>query len=203
MATRRVVVFEWMSADGFFAGVDGGLQWVVPDDAQARAAAAGIDSVDTVLFGRRTYEMFASFWPGALAGADALTAADPHRPGQRSREHRIIAVALHEMTKLVFSRTLTEASWHNSRIVRELDPRQIEAMKRAPGRDMIVFGSGSIVSRLTEHRLIDEYRLVVCPVFLGRGRSLLGDLSTPATLTLLEEARYPSGDVLLRYAPAG
>jgi dihydrofolate reductase len=100
---RRIVMFNWVTADGYFAGPDGNLEWVVPDDEQAKAAAEGIPRFDTVLFGRVMYELFEGFWRHAVE--DAATAPDPHRPGQRSREHRAIAVWLNETTKLVFSRT--------------------------------------------------------------------------------------------------
>src|SRR5947208_605791 len=153
---RRIVMFNWLTTDGYFSGPDGNLDWVVPDEEQAKAAARDIANCDTVLFGRRTYERFERFW--RHADDDASTAPDPHRPGQRSREHRTIAVALNEMTKLVFSRTLKDVTWKNARLLHELDPREIETMKSRPGKDMIVFGSGSIVSQLTQHGLIDEYR---------------------------------------------
>ena len=198
---RRIVMFNWLTADGYFAAVDGNLSWVVPDEEQARAAAESIGGVDTVLFGRRTYELFEKFWPHALDD-DASTTPDPHHPGRRSQEHRVIAVALNEMTKLVFSRTLKDVTWRNSRLVRALDPRDIEIMKNQPGKDMIVFGSGSIVSQLTQHGLIDEYQLAVCPVFLGSGRPLLSGVSKICKLDLLEARKYGSGDVLLRYARA-
>jgi hypothetical protein len=84
-----------------------------------------------------------------------------------------MAVMLSEATKLVFSRTLKELTWKNSYLLDEFDPREVEAMKRQPGKDMLVFGSGSIVSQLTRHGLIDEYQFVVNPVLLGSGRSLL------------------------------
>jgi dihydrofolate reductase len=196
---RRIVTFDWLTADGYFAGSDGSLEWVVPDDEQAKAAAEGMPGCDTVLFGRVTYELFEGFWRHAVG--DSSTAADPHRPGQRSREHRAIAIWLNEATKLVFSRTLKDATWKNSRLLRELDPREVEAMKQRPGKDMMVFGSGSIVSQLTQHGLIDEYQFVVCPVFVGSGRPLLSGVSTSVRLDLLETRKYPSGDVLLRYAP--
>src|SRR6266545_4754540 len=195
---RRIVMFNWVTADGSFAGSDGNLDWVVPDDEQAKAAAEGISGFDTVLFGRRTYERFEAFWRHAVD--DSPTVPDPHRPGQRSREHRTIAIALNEMTKLVFSRTLKDVTWRNSRLVRELDPREIETMKRQPGKDLIVFGSGSIVSQLTQHGLIDEYQFVVCSILLGSGRPLLSGVSKNARLDLLEAKQYQSGDVMLRYA---
>jgi dihydrofolate reductase len=110
-----------------------------------------------------------------------------------------MAVMLSEATKLVFSRTLKELTWKNSYLLDEFDPREVEAMKRQPGKDMLVFGSGSIVSQLTRHGLIDEYQFVVNPVLLGSGRSLLSGVSTSARLALLEAREFPSGNVLLRY----
>jgi dihydrofolate reductase len=195
---RRLVMFNWLTADGYFAGPDGNLNWVVPDDEQAKAAVASIATSDTVIFGRVTYERFERFWRNAVE--DSSTAPDPHRPGERSREHRAIAIWLNETTKLVFSRTLKDVTWKNSRLLHELYPGEIEAMKQQPGKDMMIFGSGSIVSQLTQHGLIDEYQFVVCPVFLGSGQPLLSGVSKSVRLELLEARKYQSGDVLLRYA---
>jgi dihydrofolate reductase len=197
--TRRIVMFSWVTADGYFAGPDGNLDWVVPNEEQAKAAAEGIPKFDTVLFGRRTYELFEGFWRHAVVD-DSGTVPDPHHPGRRSSEHGAIAIAFNRMTKLVFSRTLKDVTWRNSRLLRELDPREIETMKRQSGKDMIVFGSGSIVSQLTQHGLIDEYQFVVCPVLLGDGQPLLSGVSKCLRLDLLEAKPLPSGDVMLRYA---
>jgi dihydrofolate reductase len=198
--TRRIVMFNWVTADGYFAGPDGNLEWVVPDEEQATAAAESIPNFDTVLFGRRTYELFEGFWRHAVVD-DSGTVPDPHHPGRRSSEHGAIAIALNRMTKLVFSRTLKDVTWRNARLLRELDPRdEIETMKRQSGKDMIVFGSGSIVSQLKQHGLIDEYQFVVCPVFLGDGQPLLSGVSKCLRLDLLEAKPLPSGDVMLRYA---
>ena len=113
-----------------------------------------------------------------------------------------MATFINEATKVVFSRTLQDVTWRNSRLLHELDPREIERMKEEPGKDMIMFGSGSIVSQLTECGLIDEYRFVVSPLILGDGRPLLGDVSRSLSLDLLEARAYPSGNVMLRYAKA-
>jgi dihydrofolate reductase len=136
MAPRRIVTFNWVTADGYFAGADGNLDWVVPDEEQAKAA----------------------------------------------------------------SRSMKDATWGNSRLLRELDPREIETVKAQPGKDLIIYGSGSIVSQLTLHGLIDEYQFAVCPVLLGSGQSLIRGVSTRLRLDLLEVKRCPSGDVILRYA---
>ena len=119
---RRIVTFDWVSADGyFFAGPDGSLVWGVPDVEQAKAATASIPNFDTALFGRQTYEIFEKFW-GQVVVDDADTVPDPHRPERRSPEHGAMAIALNKMSKLVFSKTMKDAVWKNSRLVRELDP---------------------------------------------------------------------------------
>ena len=148
---------------------------------------------------QRASELFEGFWRHAVVD-DSGTVPDPHHPGRRSSEHGAIAIAFKRMTKLVFSRTLKDVTWRNSRLLRALDPREIETMKRQSGKDMIVFGSGSIVSQLTQHGLIDEYQFVVCPVLLGDGQPLLSGVSKCLRLDLLEAKPLPSGDVMLRYA---
>lgn len=88
-----------------------------------------------------------------------------------------MAITLNEATKLVFSRTLKEVKWKNSRLRHELDPHDISVLKEQPGEDIMVFGSGSLVSQLTQHGLIDEYQFVVMPVLIGNGLNLLTGLS--------------------------
>ena len=89
----------------------------------------------TILFGRRTYEQFEGFWPGVAN--DPSGASDPHDPDRRSPEIRAMATFIDEATKVVFSRTLKDVTWRNSRLLRELDPREIEAMKAEPGNVML------------------------------------------------------------------
>jgi dihydrofolate reductase len=205
---RRILAFNNVSADGYFAGPDGGLGWVIQDpeldrsimaDADRSAALGSGPDPGTILFGRRTYEQFESFWPHALD--DSRTAPSPHGPG-RSVEMRGMAIWINAAKKIVFSRTRQEVTWSNSSLVRTFDPREIEAMKRQPGSDMLIFGSGSIASLLTRHRLIDEYQFVVNSLLLGDGRSLLTGVPHSLRLTLLEARPFPSGNVMLRYARA-
>jgi dihydrofolate reductase len=201
---RRLVMWNQVTADGYFAGADGNLDWVVPDEEFDRSVAERIEGsgtgpdADTILFGRRTYEQFEAFWPNALD--DSPTAPNPHVAGGVSPEMRAMAVMLNEATKVVFSRTLREVTWTNSVLRRELVPHDIEAMKERSGNDMMIFGSGSLVSQLTEQGLIDEYQFVIMPVLLGSGLNLLTDLSKSSRLELLETKEYPSGKVMLRYA---
>jgi dihydrofolate reductase len=194
---RRIVVFDNVTADGYFADSKGSLDWVIPSDEVFRTAAESNQDIDTMLFGRRTYEMFEQFWPHALD--DPETAPDPHTAGRRSAVNREMAVWINETNKIVFSRTRKHVTWKHSQLIPELEPKKIEAMKAGPGKDMIVFGSGSLVAQLTGHGLIDEYMLVVNPILLGGGRPLLTGLSTRMRLDLRQATDYKSGHVLLRY----
>jgi dihydrofolate reductase len=196
---RKIVVFDRVTADGYFSSPEGGLDWAVPDaeiDKLGGDAVPGPDNV--MLFGRRTYQMFESFWPHVLN--DSPEAPDPHVPGRQSTAMRGMAVWIHEATKIVFSKTLKEVTWHNSRLLRDMEPRNIEALRSVPGGDIMIFGSGQIVSRLTTLGLIDEYHLIVSPLLLGGGKTLINGVTSRVALDLLEAKRYDSGNVMLRYA---
>jgi len=198
-STRRIVTFDRVSADGYFAASDGNLDWAVPDEKLDAAGASGISDTDTMLFGRRTYDMFESFWPRAIK--DANGPEDPHAHGRRSEAIAKMAGWINEAVKVVFSRTRKDVTWKNSRLITEFNPEEVAAMKRAPGKDIIVFGSGSIVSQLTQHGLIDEYIFVVAPVLLGGGKMMIHDVTTRSRLKLLEARAFDTGNVRLRYAP--
>ena len=143
--------------------------------------------------------MFEKFWPHALD--DSPTSPDPHAAGRRTPEMRAMAVWINDAQKLVFSKTRRDVTWKNSKLLHELDVQNIEALKRQPGKDMMIFGSGSVVSQLTEHGLIDEYDYVISPVLLGKGRSLIDGVTKSVSLELLEVKQTKAGNVLLRYAP--
>lgn len=196
MNQRRIVMFNQVSADGFFADANAGLDWVVPDPELGRRAVAGMPSTDCILLGRRTYDAFAAFWPSAL---DNLSTPGPH--GESKHDPTFVAMArwLNDTPKLVVSRSLARASWGPGEVLRRIDPAEFAALKRRPGKDLLIFGSGSLVSQLSEHRLIDEYRFVVCPLLLGRGKPLLGELGTRVPLKLGSAESFPSGNVQLTY----
>ena len=194
---RRIVAFNRVSADGYFSAPDGNLNWVVPEEEIDKQATQNMSGQGTLMFGRRTYEMFASFWPHQLdkpAGAE-----DPHSPGRRPPEMHAMAVYINEAIKIVFSRTLKDVRWKNSRLLGKFDPREVERIKQEPGGDIMIFGSGTIVSQLAQNDLIDEYQFVTGPVLLGDGRSLINGVSKTVGLKLVEAKPYTSGNVMLRY----
>jgi dihydrofolate reductase len=194
---RRIIAFDRVSADGYFSASDGNLNWVVPDEEIDGEGASNLSDSGTILFGRRTYEMFESFWPHALEQPGG--APDPHSPVRKSAAIQAMAVWINNATKILFSKTRKAVTWKNSRLIREFDPREVEAMKKEPGADILIFGSGSIVSLLTQHGLIDEYQLIVGPVLLGSGKQLISGVPNTKRLDLKEAKPYKSGNVRLRY----
>jgi len=183
---RKVIVSEMVSLDGYFASPDGSLDWHVVDDEFNTFARKQLDEMDTLLFGRVTYEGMASYWPTEAAMAD-----DPE-----------IAAAMNRLPKMVFSRTLKTLDWNNSQLARDDLAEKITHLKAQTGKDMVIFGSGEVVSSLTRLGLIDEYRLFTCPVILGSGKPLFAGLSDTLNLELLKAQPFTSGVVLLYYQPA-
>jgi dihydrofolate reductase len=192
---RRIKVFDRVSADGYFADAKGGLDWVVPDDEVDADAGSSLGDHDAMLFGRKTYEMFEAFWPKAVENPKLL----PHGGGkEQSSAVRAMAEWINDSEKVVFSKTLKHVTWKNTRLEPTFRARDVRAMKQAPGGGILVFGSGSIVSELVRHDLVDEIHLIVCPVVLGGGRSFLTEASKHQ-LALVEAKPFSSGNVVLRY----
>ncbi|MEO8481209.1 MAG: dihydrofolate reductase family protein [Acidobacteriota bacterium] len=196
---RRITMFNAVSADGYFEAPGGDLSWVTQEPEVHKGSASRMPAVDTMLFGRKTYEMFERAWRPAEAGAPKPV--DPHSPDHPSEAARGFADWINEHAKVVFSTTLKHPTWKRTRVVPILDVNTVRALKDEDGKDMIIFGSGSIVSQLSEHGLIDEYQFVVSPIVLGRGRQMVAGMAKSRPLKLIEATPYPSGVVMLRYAP--
>lgn len=180
---RKVIVSNLMSLDGFMAGPNGEIDWFVVDEEFDDYARELFDSVDTLLFGRVTYQLMAGFWPTPAAAAE-----DP-----------FITEKMNSLAKVVFSTTLEKAEWENTRLVRESPAEEVPRLKQQPGGDMMIFGSGTLVSALAPRGLIDEYRIVVNPVVLGRGKPLFQAMEERIRLKLLRARTLRCGDVILYY----
>ncbi len=185
---RRIVLLMSVSLDGFFEGPGRGLDWQTVDDELHEHLNDELRPMSAFLDGRVTWELMASVWPTADS--------DPASTGPM----REFAGIWREMPKIVYSRTLERADW-NTTIVREVVPDEIRALQAQPGGDMAV-GGADLAATFIRHDLIDEFRLYVHPVAIGRGRPLF---SPDVRLDLrLEETRvFGSGVVLLRYGRAG
>src|SRR5579862_338949 len=189
---RRIVAFDNVSADGYYASDTGALDWSVPEPALDADTASRLTERGTILFGRRTYDMFEAFWPNVTATSDG------GRP--ISAAHRAMAAWINAAEKIVYSRTRAAVTWHGSRLVRDVDPAEVAAWKADAGRDIMIFGSGTIVAVLARHGLVDEYQLIVNPVLLGGGRTLVQG-APRARLELIDSTTFPTGNVRLRYRP--
>jgi dihydrofolate reductase len=183
---RRLVVFNQVTLDGYFTGVNGDLSWAHRNDPEWNAFVEGNASSGSMLvFGRITYEMMASFWPTPLA----------------LQSNPIVAERMNKLPKLVFSRTLDKAAWSNTKLVDGDPVAEIRKIKQESGPDMTILGSGSIVSQLAPHGLIDEYQVVVCPVVLGRGRTMFEGIKETLAFMRTGARNFTNGNVLLRYEP--
>jgi dihydrofolate reductase len=174
-----------VTLDGFFEGPNQDISWHHVDDEFNEFAIQQLNEIDTLLFGRVTYQGMASYWPTEFAIRD-----DP-----------IVAGLMNSLPKIVFSKTLEKAEWTNSRLIKENVPEEVSKLKRQPGKDIAIFGSSNLAATLAESGLIDEYRIIVNPVFLGGGTSLLKGIKDRLKLKLLRAKTFESGNVLLYYAP--
>jgi len=182
---RKVFMFNLVTLDGYFEGLNREIDWHNVDAEFNEYAIDMLNSADTLLFGRVTYELMANYWPTP----DAIK-NDP-----------IVAEKMNTLPKIVFSRTLDKAEWQNTRLVKGALAEEIQKMKKQPGKDMVILGSGSIVSGLAPLGLIDEYRIMVNPVILGWGKPLFTGIKDRLNLKLLKTKTFKSGNVLLYYEP--
>lgn len=177
--------FTFVSLDGFFAGPGGDLSWHHHDREDNRHAVESLEAGGTLLFGRKTYEMMAGYWPSPMALQN-----DP-----------VVARGMNEATKLVFSRKLTRVGWENSTLVKGDPVEAMRRLKRTRGKDLAILGSGSIVRLFLQHGLLDQLQLLVDPVLLGKGLPLFRGLEGPLNLKLTDSKKFKSGSMLLTYAP--
>ena len=185
---RKIVLHMTVSLDGFFEGPDHDIGWHLVDDELHTYVNEHLAPMSAFLEGRVSYELMEGFWPTA-----------DQDPGI-SPPMREFAGIWRDMPKIVFSRTLEHVG-ENAEVRREVDPDEIRALKEEPGGDMAV-GGADLAHAFRRHDLIDEYRLYVNPVLLGRGRQLFAPADTPSDLRLVETHTFGNGVVLLRHARA-
>ena len=193
----RLVLMQFLTLDGVSQGPGApdedtsddftGGGWLVPhiDDAFIEVVAGWVEHADAFLFGRRTYENFARDWPKIT---------DPDNP---------FAGWMNGLPKYVASNTLTAASWAPTTILQGDVSARVAELKRRPGRELQVHGSATLGQSLLGDGLVDELRLVVAPVVVGRGRRLFPDGGAPVGLRLLRNDTTPGGLAVHVYEPTG
>lgn len=184
---RKITVFDNLSLDGYFTDAHSDMSWAHKHDEEWTAFSSSNAAGEAeLLFGRVTYEMMAGFWPSPQA---AQMLPD-------------VAAGMNRMKKFVCSRTLTTVEWQGTSLVKGDLVTEVTRLKEQSGPDLLILGSGSIVSQLAEARLIDEYQLVMCPVVLGKGRTLFETVQGRQSLTLTRSRAFTNGNVVLWYHPA-
>jgi dihydrofolate reductase len=194
---RKVIVQEWMTLDGVVQApgapdedTSGDFKhggWHLPyfDDLSQKRVVENLNEAGGFLFGRRTYEGFAAHWPNA------------------SQEEQVLAEPLNTKPKYVASRTLTEPlSWQNSTVLEGDVADAVAALKQQDGDDLLVIGSTELVKTLIEHRLVDEFRVMIDPLVIGGGKRIFPDDGALRQLRLVDSDVTSTGAILATYAPA-
>jgi dihydrofolate reductase len=178
---RKLVVSTYATLDG---RVDQLQDWVIPynDDASVVYHTELLKDSDALLLGRKTYEIFATIWP------------------PRSGELPYID-KINSMPKYVASTTLKGLEWENSQLIEGDVADGVAKLKQQPGQDLVMYGCRDLMHKLLEHDLIDEYRILVHPVLLGRGRTFFEDGAGPHNLELIDTTVISSGVAVLTYQP--
>ena len=178
---RKVVVSEFVALDGVMENPVWTFQF--ESDDRNRYKFNELKAADALLLGRVTYEGFAAAWPAML---------------EETGEY---GEWMNGYPKYVVSRTLEEPlEWHNSRLLGENIAEEVAQLKRQEGKDILVFGSAQLVNELHRHGLVDEYRLMLFPMTVGRGKRLFGE-GDQKNLKLVGTETFSSGVVVLTYQP--
>lgn len=181
---RKLFAFNMVTLDGFFEGPNQDINWHNTDEEFNEFAVEQTSAVGTLLFGRITYLLMASYWPTPAAIAD-----DPQ-----------VAALMNSLPKVVFSRTLQSTDWENSSLIRNHAQEEIQKLKAQPGKDIAIFGSANLISTIMD--VIDEHRVLVNPILLRQGTPLFKHGGESLNLELVSLRRFNNGNILLTYQPA-
>jgi dihydrofolate reductase len=187
---RRLFVSMLVSLDGFIEGPNRELDWFIDGDPQfEQYCDEMLDSVGLALYGRRSYELMLSYWPNAEA--------NPRSPADLA-----FARKMNALPKLVVSRTLERATWNNTRVLNDRIPETLTELKQQPGKPIVAWAGAGLVATLTELGLVDEYRLIVHPVLLGKGTPLFQGIDARKTLRLIRTTQLGQNLTVLCYEPS-
>jgi dihydrofolate reductase len=182
----KLIVFNSISLDGYFTDANSDMSFAhntIPDPEFDAFVAGNARGGGTLLFGRITYNLMASFWPTPAAAASMP----------------VVAERMNNLPKVVFSRTMDKALWSNTRLVKNDLVGEIRKMKKEPGLDMAIMGSGSVIAQVAPNGLVDEYQIVVVPFVIGKGRTMFDGIKDKLTLKLTKTRAFANGNVLLCY----
>lgn len=185
---RKILVFNSISLDGYFCDKNDGVEWAHSNEGDEdflnfvknNASSGGI-----LLFGRKTYQLMESFWPTE----------------QAKQSMPEVAAGMNRMQKIVFSKSLHDVTWENSKLIKGDLVTEVRKLKETAPADMAILGSGSLVAQLSDAGLVDEYQVMIVPVVLGEGRSQFQGLHKKLNLQLTNSRVFKNGFVFLNYIP--
>ncbi len=186
---RKIIFLMHVSLDGYVAGPNGEMDWLVYNEDLQQYVYALHDTMDTAIYGRVTYEMMHDYWPTALSNPDST-------PGDLAHARWYA-----DATKIVVSRLQDTVEGANTVLIKDNLKDELLKIKQQPGQDMWLLGSPGLAQSLMRLDLIDEYRLNINPVILGAGKLLFAELESLLNLKLLESQTFTGSVVALRYAP--
>src|SRR4051812_42767905 len=187
---RNVKLWIGMSLDGFTSGVNEQVDWLVPYVTAPEGMAIFRrlrERCDTILLGRVNYEGFFGYWPSVKK--------DP----KASRDDADISRWLDQVPKIVFSHTLREVKWENARLAKGSAAEEVAALKRAPGKDILIQNSTRLTRSLLDAGLVDELNITIAPVVVGEGRALFAGLERRIDLHQADLTRFDNGTIYVRY----
>jgi dihydrofolate reductase len=181
---KKIIAVEWLSLDGFFSGPKGETDWFVMDEGTGKYLSNLFKTIDTIMLGQVTFNMFSAYWP---------------KPDPADGNPKELTDFMNNSQKIVFSKSLKKTDWNNSVIIKDISAVKINKLKQETGKNIVIFGSGSIVSKLTKLGLIDEYQFLVNPVFLGNGKTIFKTKEAKSKLKLLNAKKFEGGNMMLHY----
>jgi len=182
----KLSMFNFISLDGYYKGANEDISWHRHGAEENEFAADSLKGHSTLVFGRKTYEMMASYWPTDIARQNDPTVAN----------------GMNNARKIVFSRSLSSTSWQNTQLINDDLVQTIKKLKATEENDLTILGSGSIVTQLAAEGLIDFYSIMIDPVVLGKGTTLFSGLPHTLNLQLVASRSFNSGCILVNYVPA-
>jgi dihydrofolate reductase len=180
---KKLNVFNFMSLDGYFSGPGGDFSWHEHDEEGMKFSMESSKSGNTLLFGRKTYQIMESFWPTP----------------QAQEMNPVVAQSMNSVEKIVFSKTLKKVTWNNSKVINGNIEAEVKKLKETSAKDMTILGSGTIVTQLADAGLIDEFTFMLDPLALGEGTSVFKGLKNRLKLNLKSVKQFKNGTVLLSY----
>jgi dihydrofolate reductase len=181
----KLILFNMLSADGFFEGKNRELDWHTVDSEFIDFSIEQLRSADTLIFGRVTYNLMVNYWTNKEVEQN-----DP-----------IVYRLMNSLDKVVFSTTLSSANWENTKLYHGQVKETVGYLKQKSQMNILVLGSANLTNTLSSLGVIDEYRFMISPIILGQGNSLFANAPRRSKLNLIAAKSFKSGNVLLRYEP--